>query len=63
MSKELNLENKDIKDICEQLNIAVKSHSSTITDSQAERVREIAANYTPEKASERPNSQHKNIKT
>ena len=31
LSKELNLENRDILDICEQLNIAVKSHSSTIS--------------------------------
>ena len=43
LSKELNLENKDIKEICEELNIAVKSHSSTITESQAERVRGMAA--------------------
>lgn len=43
LSKELNLDNKDIKEICEQLNIAVKSHSSTITASQAERVKSIAA--------------------
>lgn len=43
LSKELNLDNKDIKEICEQLNIAVKSHSSTITASQAERVKAIAA--------------------
>ena len=50
LSKELNLENKNIKDICEQLNITVKSHSSTITASQAERVKAIAAKYTPEKA-------------
>ena len=47
LSKELNLENKEIKDICEQLNIAVKSHSSTITAPQAERVRAIAAKYPP----------------
>ena len=59
LSKELNLENKDIKDICEQLNIAVKSHSSTITDSQAERVRGIAAKYTPEKTTERPTTNQK----
>ncbi|MGK7894218.1 MAG: translation initiation factor IF-2 [Xenococcus sp. (in: cyanobacteria)] len=45
LSKELNLDNKDIKDICEQLNIAVKSHSSTITDNQAERVRAIAQKH------------------
>ena len=43
LSKELNLDNKDIKEICEQLNIAVKSHSSTITASQAERVKAVAA--------------------
>ena len=43
LSKELNLDNKDIKEICEQLNIAVKSHSSTITESQAERVKAVAA--------------------
>lgn len=45
LSKELNLDNKDIKDICEKLNIAVKSHSSTITDNQAERVRAIAQKH------------------
>ena len=45
LSKELNLENKDIKDICEQLNIAVKSHSSTITENQAERVRAMAQKH------------------
>ena len=43
LSKELNLDNKDIKEICEKLNIAVKSHSSTITASQAERVKAVAA--------------------
>ena len=42
LSKELNLDNKDIKEICEQLNIAVKSHSSTITASQAARVKAVA---------------------
>lgn len=43
LSKKLNLDNKDIKEICEQLNIAVKSHSSTITASDAERVEAMAA--------------------
>ncbi|MGL5835497.1 MAG: translation initiation factor IF-2, partial [Waterburya sp.] len=42
LSKELNLDNKDIKEICEQLNIAVKSHSSTITADDAVRVRSLA---------------------
>ena len=49
LSKELNLDNKDIKDICDQLNIAVKSHSSTITMAQAERVKAVAAKQVPEK--------------
>ncbi|GAB4523428.1 MAG: translation initiation factor IF-2 [Pleurocapsa sp.] len=52
LSKELNLENKDIKEICEQLNIGVKSHSSTITAAQAERVRTAAAKYTPTETSQ-----------
>ncbi|MEB3228519.1 MAG: translation initiation factor IF-2 [Synechocystis sp.] len=42
LSKELNLENRDILDICEQLNIAVKSHSSTISESDAERIKAAA---------------------
>jgi translation initiation factor IF-2 len=67
LSKELNLENKEIKDICEQLNITVKSHSSTITDSQAERVRAMAAKYTPETTAknnlkDRQNPQNKSKK-
>ena len=37
------MDNKDIKEICEQLNIAVKSHSSTITAEQAARVKSVAA--------------------
>jgi translation initiation factor IF-2 len=45
LSKELNLENKDILGICEQLNIAVKSHSSTISESEAERIRAAAPKY------------------
>lgn len=47
LSKDLNLENKDILDICEKLNISVKSHSSTITESEAERIRAAAKKYTP----------------
>jgi RNA polymerase sigma factor (sigma-70 family) len=50
LAKEFNLDNRDIKDICEQLNISVKSHSSILTFSQAERVIELAAKYTPDTA-------------
>ncbi len=42
LSRELNLDNKDILNICEQLHIAVKSHSSTISESDADRIREAA---------------------
>jgi translation initiation factor IF-2 len=42
LSKELNLENKDILAVCDQLNIAVKSHSSTITEDEAEKIRHMA---------------------
>ncbi len=42
LSKELNLKNQDILDICEQLNIAVKSHSSTISEADAERIKATA---------------------
>ncbi len=46
ISRELNLDNKDILAICEQLSISVKSHSSTITDSESERIRIAAEKYT-----------------
>lgn len=43
LSRELDLDNKDILTICERLDIAVKSHSSTITESDAGRIRAAAA--------------------
>ncbi len=43
LSKELGLENKDILAICEKLEIAVKSHSSTIAGEDAERIKAVAA--------------------
>jgi translation initiation factor IF-2 len=45
LSKELNLENKDILSICEGLDIAVKSHSSTISESEAVQIRAAATTY------------------
>ena len=42
LSKELNLDNKELLAICDQLNIAVKSHSSTINEDEAERIRSAA---------------------
>lgn len=45
LSKELNLDNRDILAVCDQLNIAVKSHSSTITESEAAQIRSAAEKY------------------
>jgi len=42
LSKELNLDNKELLAICDQLDIAVKSHSSTITEPEAEQIRSAA---------------------
>ncbi|MBR8831669.1 MAG: Translation initiation factor IF-2 [Chroococcopsis gigantea SAG 12.99] len=47
LSKELNLDNNDVLDICKQLEIAVKSHSSTITEEQAEQIRTAAPKHQP----------------
>ncbi|HEY9743884.1 MAG TPA: translation initiation factor IF-2 [Coleofasciculaceae cyanobacterium] len=53
LSRELNLDNKDILSICEGLNIAVKSHSSTITESEAERIRAASEKYSDRPAAMR----------
>ncbi|MCM1982715.1 translation initiation factor IF-2 [Lyngbya confervoides] len=45
LSKELELENKEILHLCEQLNIAVKSHSSTITEAEAAAIRSAAPSF------------------
>jgi translation initiation factor IF-2 len=42
LSKELNLDNKEILAVCDHLNISVKNHSSTITESEAENIRQSA---------------------
>jgi len=43
LSKELNLDNRDILAVCDDLDISVKSHSSTITEADAGRIRTAAA--------------------
>lgn len=58
LSKELHLDNKDILEICEQLNISVKSHSSTITESEAERIKIMADKYHQQKVKGKPHSSH-----
>lgn len=58
LSKELNLENKDILAVCDSLNISVKSHSSTITESDAQRIRQTAEklSHSPGKLASRDRS-------
>lgn len=45
LSKELNLDNREILAVCDQLNISVKSHSSTITEAEATRIRNAAEKF------------------
>ncbi|MBO3459722.1 translation initiation factor IF-2 N-terminal domain-containing protein [Aetokthonos hydrillicola Thurmond2011] len=45
LSRELKLDNKRLLELCVQLNIAVKSHNSSITESEVERIR-VALNKT-----------------
>jgi translation initiation factor IF-2 len=54
LSRELNLENKDILAACERLNIAVKSHSSTITDDDAGRIRSELQNASKTAVAPKP---------
>ncbi len=56
LSRELNLDNKDILAVCEQLNIAVKSHSSTITEAEAERIRAHSEKYVASHSSAKTSS-------
>ena len=41
LSKDLGLENKDVLDAAEKLSIAAKSHSSSISDSEAGKIRSL----------------------
>lgn len=47
LSRELDLENKDVLAICDRLNISVKSHSSTISEQEAAQIRAAAKSYVP----------------
>ncbi|AFY70037.1 bacterial translation initiation factor 2 (bIF-2) [Thalassoporum mexicanum PCC 7367] len=44
LKRELDLETKEILGICDRLGIPVKSHSSTITEAEADRIRNFAQN-------------------
>ena len=42
LARELGLTNKETLDLCDALGIGVKSHSSSVVDAQADRVRRKA---------------------
>ena len=44
LSKDLGLENKDVLDAAEKLSIAAKSHSSSISDDEAGKIRNLLKN-------------------
>ncbi len=58
LSKELNLDNKDILAICDRLSIAVKSHSSTISEAEADQIRAAAETARQPSPSQRPDRSH-----
>ena len=49
LSKELDLENRDLLAICDQIKIVVKSHSSSITEEEATAIRNAAKTYSAPK--------------
>ncbi|MDY7022635.1 MAG: translation initiation factor IF-2, partial [Cyanobacteriota bacterium] len=51
------MENRDILAVCERLNIAVKSHSSTITESDAQRIEKYVASHPIENHSDSKSDQ------
>ncbi|MCS6958834.1 MAG: translation initiation factor IF-2 [Pseudanabaenaceae cyanobacterium SKYGB_i_bin29] len=55
LARELHLDNKDVMAICEEHGIPLKSHSSTITEEEAEKVRASArAGNRPLRSSAKP---------
>jgi translation initiation factor IF-2 len=54
LSKELNLENKDLLGICEDLNIVVKSHSSSISEAESEQITKAANDKFPDRHNKAP---------
>ncbi|MEH2248630.1 translation initiation factor IF-2 N-terminal domain-containing protein [Nostoc sp.] len=57
LAKELNLDSKKLLVICEKLNITVKSHTSTISESEAERIRVAASKLTVKSSKIKTNSE------
>ena len=47
LSKDLGLDNKDVLDAAEKLSIAAKSHSSSISESEAGKILQLVARHWP----------------
>ncbi len=54
LSKELNLENKDLLGICDDLNIVVKSHSSSISEVESAQITKAANEKFPDRQNKAP---------
>ena len=57
LAKELNLDSKKLLAICEKLKIVVKGHTSTISESDAERIRSVANKLTAKSSKTKTNSE------
>ncbi|MEH2421991.1 MAG: translation initiation factor IF-2 N-terminal domain-containing protein [Nostoc sp.] len=57
LAKELNLDSKKLLGICEKLNITIKSHTSTISESEAERIRVAVSKLTAKSSKTKTNSE------
>ncbi|WP_392536083.1 translation initiation factor IF-2 N-terminal domain-containing protein [Nostoc sp. C117] len=57
LAKELNLDSKKLLAICEKLKIAVKSHTSAISEPDAERIRLVANKLTAKSSKTKTNSE------
>ena len=49
LSRDLNLDNKDILDAAQKLSISVKSHSSSISAEEAEKIKNLINKKNPDK--------------
>lgn len=57
LAKELNLDSKKLLAICEKLKVAVKSHTSAISESEAERIRVAVNKLTAKSSKTKTNSE------
>ena len=54
LSRDLNLDNKDILDAAQKLSISVKSHSSSISLTDAKKIKNLINTKTQKKSFKKP---------